>query len=61
MLYRETNSMKSTYIPDTEYAALVARLMAAPGALDPESEIKIAIGELAGVWPQSIREDADAA
>lgn len=53
--------MKSTYIPDTEYAALVARLMAAPDALDPESEIKIAIGELAGVWPQSIREDADAA
>ncbi len=51
--------MQTTYLPDDVYEALVSKLMAvsreSPFNGEPDSdEIKIALGEIADIWPKAI-------
>ncbi len=51
--------MTENYIPDTDYAKLVAALLkvaTSPG-YDIENEIKTALGEHGDIWPASISSD----
>lgn len=61
-LTERKHPMPETHIPDTDYAALVAALLNVPpcpmtGRVT-ENEIKIVLGEIGDVWPESIRADA---
>ena len=53
--------MPETYIPDTDYAKIVAAL--ANLAPDPiagrvtEDQIKTVLGEIGDIWPESVRVD----
>lgn len=48
-----------TYLGRTDYALLVAALVDhRHDPIDPVNAIKIALGELANIWPESIRERA---
>lgn len=51
--YKEP-TMPETYLSAADYAALVARLLAARDTIDPENEVKVLLGELASIWPESI-------
>ncbi|ABA78505.1 hypothetical protein GQF56_10475 [Rhodobacter sphaeroides] len=52
----------SHYLPDDVYRALVARLMADPApGLDRRSHIVTTLGEVADLWPESVRDEAEAA
>lgn len=47
------------YLPDSTYLALVERLLAAAADnLDPRSRVMEALGEVAGIWPDSVREES---
>ncbi|MCS3740221.1 hypothetical protein [Rhizobium sp. BK661] len=51
--------MQTTYLPDDVYEALVSKLMTASRESlfngEPDSdEIKIALGEIADIWPEAI-------
>lgn len=53
-----------TYLDDATYAALraeLAHLIALPLVHDPDTEVVRILGETGGVWPESVRDDADAA
>lgn len=50
--------MTSHYLPADQYRALVDALLAAFDDLDPENAIKIALGEIGGIWPDTCQEDA---
>lgn len=52
----EGDYQMATYRPATDYALLVAALADhRHDPIDPVNAIKIALGELADVWPDSIR------
>jgi hypothetical protein len=48
-----------TYRPAADYRALVDALLAAHDDLDPKNAIKIALGEIGGIWPDTCLEDAE--
>lgn len=54
-----------TYVTDATYHALksaLARLVAQPfdrEGTDPETEVIAALGEVGGIWPQSVMDDAE--
>ncbi|WP_041358089.1 hypothetical protein [Nitrobacter hamburgensis] len=60
---------ETTYLPDTEYHALVRTLLRFAPLLNiepsawtgtiTEDEIKLALGEQFDIWPESIREMAE--
>lgn len=53
-----------TYLDDRTYAALRAELthlIALPLVHDPDTEIVRVLGEIGGIWPRSVRDDAEAA
>ena len=50
-----------TYIADATYAALRAELLelvALPLVHDPDTELVRILGEVGGIWPQSVMDDA---
>lgn len=51
-----------TYIIDTTYHTLkaeLAHLIALPLVHDPETEVIRILGEVGGVWPQSVMDDVE--
>lgn len=53
-----------TYLDDKTYAALRAELthlIALPLVHDPDTEIVRILGEIGGIWPQSVMDDAEVA
>lgn len=53
---------KDVYLNNETYAALraeLAQLVALPLAHDPDTEIVRVLGEIGGVWPQSVADDAE--
>ena len=53
-----------TYIDDHTYAALreeLAELVATPFVFDQHSEIVRILGEIGGIWPRSVMDDAETA
>lgn len=51
-----------TYITDETYHTLkdeLAHLIALPLVHDPETEVIRILGEVGGVWPQSVMDDAE--
>jgi len=58
--------VKDIYLDQDRYDASVKALLAATRGDEPyagyhENMIQIALGEVTGVWPESIREDAERA
>ncbi|SLN62189.1 hypothetical protein PEL8287_03386 [Roseovarius litorisediminis] len=57
----------SIYLPDHVYRALKSKLskMVAERfekhGTDPETEVVIALGEIGNIWPEFVRDDAEAA
>ncbi|MDO6521290.1 hypothetical protein Q4578_06810 [Shimia thalassica] len=52
-----------TYITDTTYHTLndeLAHLIAMSFVHDPETEVIRILGEVGGVWPQSVMDDVEA-
>lgn len=53
-----------TYLSNETYAALRAELLelcALPLVHDPDTEVVRILGEIGGIWPQSVMDDAGAA
>ncbi|ATU92003.1 hypothetical protein [Phyllobacterium zundukense] len=51
----------SHYIPREAYERLVAALQSSPsGMLDARSHIVVALGEIADIWPDDIKEECEA-
>ena len=50
---------KSTYLPDATYHALLDGLLAAHSAFDARSHVIELLGEIADVWPVSVKDDAE--
>jgi len=53
-----------TYITDETYHTLkaeLAHLIAMPFVHDPDTKVVEALGEIGGIWPQSVRDDAEVA
>ena len=51
-----------TYITDETYHALkaeLAQMFATPFVHDPETEVIRILGEVGGVWPQSVLDDPE--
>lgn len=51
-----------TYLDDQTYAALRAelgRLIATQYAHDPDTELVRVLGEVGGIWPESVLEDGE--
>ena len=52
-------TQKSTYLPDPVYYALLDDLLAANSNFDPRSRLVELLGEVAGVWPEIVQDDAE--
>ena len=52
-------TQKSTYLPDPVYYALLDDLLAANSNFDPRSRIVELLGDVAGVWPEIVQDDAE--
>ena len=50
---------KSTYLPDPVYFALIDDLLAANSKFDPRTRVIELIGEVADVWPVSVKDDSE--
>lgn len=57
-------ALTDTYLDDKTYAALraeLAHLIAMPFVHDPDTKVVEALGEIGGIWPQSVMDDGEIA
>lgn len=47
-----------TYLPDTAYEVLLQAILNPVPSLDPRSQLIETLGELGGVWPESVNSDS---